>query len=81
MTSQNIRQILKEAKEVGTVKWVFFEGGKPFLYYPVLAEGVRWAAHLGVSSRNSLELLLGDEFGGCYGISQTLRRIDSRFLS
>jgi hypothetical protein len=47
MTSQNVRQILEEAKEVGTVKWVFFEGGEPFLYYPVLVEGVRWAAYLG----------------------------------
>jgi MoaA/NifB/PqqE/SkfB family radical SAM enzyme len=47
MTSQKVRRIMKEAKEVSTIKWIFFEGGEPFLYYPVLVEGVRWAANLG----------------------------------
>jgi hypothetical protein len=47
MTSQNVQEILQQAKEVGTVKWIFFEGGEPFLYYPVLVEGVREAARLG----------------------------------
>jgi hypothetical protein len=47
MTSQNVRRILKDAKETGTVEWVYFEGGEPFLYYPVLVEGVRWAANYG----------------------------------
>jgi hypothetical protein len=47
MTSQNVRKILKEARDAGTVEWIFFEGGEPFLYYPVLLEGVRWAADSG----------------------------------
>lgn len=47
MTSQNIRRILREAKDAGTVEWIFFEGGEPFLYYPVLVEGIRWSANSG----------------------------------
>jgi hypothetical protein len=47
MTSQNVHNILQQAKEVGSVKWVFFEGGEPFLYYPILLDAVREAVHLG----------------------------------
>ena len=32
---------------MGTVQTVFFEGGEPFLYYPLLLEGVRRAAAMG----------------------------------
>jgi len=46
MTSRNIRKILKEAGRA-EIEWIYFEGGEPFLYYPVLAEGVRWAASSG----------------------------------
>ena len=42
-----IREILKEAEKLGTVEWVFFEGGEPFLYYPILIEGLREAAQKG----------------------------------
>jgi hypothetical protein len=47
MTSHIVRHILAQAEEVDTVKWIFFEGGEPFLYYPVLVQGVREAARLG----------------------------------
>lgn len=47
MTLQDIRQILQQAKDLGTVKWIYFEGGEPFLYYPVLLKGVQEAARLG----------------------------------
>ena len=46
MTSRNIRKILKEAGEAG-IEWIFFEGGEPFLYYPILADAVRGAASSG----------------------------------
>jgi MoaA/NifB/PqqE/SkfB family radical SAM enzyme len=47
MTLQNIRSILAQGQELGTVESVYFEGGEPFLYYPVLVQGVREAAQMG----------------------------------
>ena len=46
MTIQDIRRILHQARDVGTIDWIYFEGGEPFLYYPILLHGVRIAAHL-----------------------------------
>jgi len=46
MTIQNIRRILHQARDVGTIDWIYFEGGEPFLYYPILLHGVRIAAHM-----------------------------------
>jgi MoaA/NifB/PqqE/SkfB family radical SAM enzyme len=42
-----IREILAQAKRLGTVEWIYFEGGEPFLYQAVLAHAVRLAHHLG----------------------------------
>lgn len=47
MTLENIRTILRQAKEVGTISWVYFEGGEPFLYYAALLRGVEMAARDG----------------------------------
>jgi MoaA/NifB/PqqE/SkfB family radical SAM enzyme len=47
MTMETIRHILKEAKDVGTVSSIYFEGGEPFLYYPVLLMAVQEAASNG----------------------------------
>jgi MoaA/NifB/PqqE/SkfB family radical SAM enzyme len=47
MTMDEIREILKQAKEVDTVEWIYFEGGEPFLYYPVLLKGVALSAEMG----------------------------------
>ncbi len=47
MTLENIRQILRQAEELGTVEWIYFEGGEPFLYYALLLRGVQEAAHMG----------------------------------
>jgi len=47
MTLEKVRHILEQAKEVGTVEWIFFEGGEPFLYYPVLLKCVQEAAAQG----------------------------------
>jgi MoaA/NifB/PqqE/SkfB family radical SAM enzyme len=40
--------LLEQIAAVGTVEWVFFEGGEPFLYYPILWRGVVHAARLGL---------------------------------
>jgi MoaA/NifB/PqqE/SkfB family radical SAM enzyme len=47
MTLQNIRCILRQARDVGTVEWIFFEGGEPFLYYATLVKAVGEAAGMG----------------------------------
>ena len=44
MTLQKIEQILQQARDLGTVEWIYFEGGEPFLYYAVLLKGVQTAA-------------------------------------
>jgi MoaA/NifB/PqqE/SkfB family radical SAM enzyme len=47
MTLPTIRRILEQADDLGTVEWIYFEGGEAFLYYPVLAAGVRMASERG----------------------------------
>lgn len=47
LTSTHLQTILDQAQELGTVEWVYFEGGEPFLYYAALLEGVRDAARRG----------------------------------
>jgi MoaA/NifB/PqqE/SkfB family radical SAM enzyme len=47
MTLGTIRQLLAQARELGTVEWVYFEGGEPLLFHPILVRGVREAAESG----------------------------------
>jgi len=47
MTLKQIRELLTEAKKLGTVEWVWFEGGEPFLYYAVMLKGIKEARALG----------------------------------
>jgi MoaA/NifB/PqqE/SkfB family radical SAM enzyme len=47
MTLRQVRGILEQALETGTVKWIYFEGGEPFLYYPILIKGVQLASEMG----------------------------------
>jgi hypothetical protein len=47
MTLQDIRRILAQGEELGSVESIYFEGGEPFLYYAVLVQAVREAAQMG----------------------------------
>ena len=47
MTLGQVRDMLRQAEELGTVEWIYFEGGEPFLYYATLLGGVREAAEGG----------------------------------
>lgn len=47
MTLALLRRILEGARRLGTVRIVYFEGGEPFLFYPLLVEGMRLAAEAG----------------------------------
>lgn len=40
MTLDIVEHILKQAEELGTIEWIYFEGGEAFLYYPILLSGV-----------------------------------------
>ncbi len=46
-TLSQIRDVLRQGQELGTVEVVYFEGGEPFLFYPIMVEGLREAALLG----------------------------------
>ena len=47
MTLQNVRNVLNQAMDLGTIDSIYFEGGEPFLYYAVLVRSVQEAAALG----------------------------------
>jgi nicotinamidase-related amidase len=46
LTVSQIGQILKQARAAG-VEWIYFEGGEPFLFYPILVWGVKRAYEMG----------------------------------
>jgi hypothetical protein len=47
ITLERIREILRQASELGTIEWFYFEGGEPFLFYPIMVRGAEEAASLG----------------------------------
>jgi hypothetical protein len=49
-TVAQIREVLAEAEKLGTVEWIYYEGGEPFLYFPVMVEGLRLARAAGFST-------------------------------
>ena len=46
-TIHQLRSALDAAAEVGGIESVFFEGGEPMLFFPLLAEGIREACRRG----------------------------------
>jgi len=50
MKISDIREILKEAKKIGSIEIIYFEGGEPFLYYPTMLWGLREAKKAGCRS-------------------------------
>lgn len=42
-----IRNVLDEAGKIDTMKWVFFEGGEPTMFYPLMVEGLKLAKDKG----------------------------------
>jgi len=47
MTVEIIRDILGQADSLGTIEWIYFEGGEAFLHYEVLNAGIRLAKESG----------------------------------
>ena len=46
-TIAQVDQVLEEALKIGSVEWIYFEGGEPLLYYPLLVESIRRAKQKG----------------------------------
>lgn len=47
LTLNQLKEILKQARALGTVEWIYLEGGEPFIYYPILLQAASEAARLG----------------------------------
>ncbi len=47
MKISDIREILKQARHIKSVKTIYFEGGEPFLYYPTMLWGLQKAKEAG----------------------------------
>jgi len=47
MSLDQVREMLDQAADIGTIRTIYFEGGEPFLYYPILAAGVEYAHEKG----------------------------------
>ena len=47
MTIEQVQSYLRQARELKSVDWIYFEGGEPFLYYPVLMRSVQLATSMG----------------------------------
>jgi len=46
-TLNQIRKLLDEATKIGKIEWIYFEGGEPFLFYPIMLEGIKMARNMG----------------------------------
>ncbi|HDD54929.1 MAG TPA: radical SAM protein [Chloroflexi bacterium] len=46
-TIQQVDEVLRETQKIETVKMIYFEGGEPMLYYPLLLESVKKAYQYG----------------------------------
>jgi len=47
MTLENIEHIIEQARALGTIEWIYFEGGEAFLYYDTLVASARLARQAG----------------------------------
>lgn len=47
MSAGRVHDLLGQSKALGTVEWFYFEGGEPFLYYPLLRWAVEEASTMG----------------------------------
>ncbi len=46
-TISQVTRVLEESQKIGTVDWIFYEGGEPFLFFPLLNESIRRASSKG----------------------------------
>jgi hypothetical protein len=46
-TIEQVSTVLDEARKIGSIEWIFYEGGEPLLYFPLLNESIKRASRLG----------------------------------
>ncbi len=46
-TLNELRQVHEEMGKIGTIKMVYYEGGEPFLFYPLMLEGIKMSSERG----------------------------------
>lgn len=46
-TLNNVKEVLTDAGRIGTIEWIYFEGGEPFLFYPLMLKGIKIATESG----------------------------------
>jgi hypothetical protein len=46
-TLDQMKRVFDELPKIETIEWVYFEGGEPFLFYPLMYEGLRIARDMG----------------------------------
>ncbi|MEW5995821.1 MAG: radical SAM protein, partial [Candidatus Zixiibacteriota bacterium] len=49
-TRQQLRQVFDEIKRIDGIRSVCFEGGEPFLFYPLMVDAIRMARDLSLST-------------------------------
>jgi len=47
LSLEQVGEIVAQAHQLDTIEWIYFEGGEPFLYYPILLRGVQMATAAG----------------------------------
>jgi MoaA/NifB/PqqE/SkfB family radical SAM enzyme len=47
MTIDTVDNILAQARELGSIEWIYFEGGEAFLYFETMIAGIRAAKEAG----------------------------------
>jgi hypothetical protein len=46
-TLEQMKRVFDELAKIETIEWIYFEGGEPFLFYPLMHEGIRIAHDMG----------------------------------
>jgi organic radical activating enzyme len=46
-TLEQLRQVIDDAAKIKSLEWTYFEGGEPFLFFPLMNEGLRLAKNKG----------------------------------
>jgi MoaA/NifB/PqqE/SkfB family radical SAM enzyme len=49
-TLEQLSEVFKEITRIKSIEWVYFEGGEPFLFYPIMIEGIKRAREIGCKS-------------------------------
>jgi len=49
-TVSHLAEAIREASKISSIEWVYFEGGEPFLFYPLMLHGIRIARDLGLET-------------------------------